>query len=390
MDVYQILLERSLKNIVKAKKLENHTFEITPFSTRGANYSSLLFIGKISASNREELKFFAKVATFSNTLRLQLPTRFYYTEQYTYSVLAKVFDKIENKRGIPIHNRLKIPELYGYIDTECEEVLVTSDLSALGFTTYNRFLSINWEYASKAIEELAKLHALGFAMQKDFPDDYKKTKESLQLRDIDGKTATNILEQMMRKAVSIIKEEYRDKLINFMAQLIPNAMQLFFGPSLRPTLVHGDFRMSNLMHKIHMNNQYEIVIIDYQTLHIGSVIKDLMYFIFTGSDSEFRVKYYQQLLAHYYEHLCLALSRLDLEAEQIFPRKDFDRELEQFVVLGLVFAVITLPVVTAEEENVPDLKDYNVESMIGIKTSHLCITRLNEVVEDFIKLNILK
>jgi hypothetical protein len=71
------------------------------------------------------------------------------------------------------------------------------------------------------------------------------------------------------------------------------------------------------------------MIIDYQTYHIGTVINDLMYFIFTGSDAEFRRQHYQQLLDHYYEQLRLALSRVHLDPDEVFPREDFDYELKE-------------------------------------------------------------
>lgn len=74
---------------------------------------------------------------------------------------------------------------------------------------------------------------------------------------------------------------------------------------------------------------FEIIPVDYQTLQIGNPIVDLMYFIFNGSDKEFRKNYYKETLEFYYRELRAALTRLDVDPDSVYPREDFDFEVEQ-------------------------------------------------------------
>ena len=73
----------------------------------------------------------------------------------------------------------------------------------------------------------------------------------------------------------------------------------------------------------------DIKIVDLQTLQGGSPVTDLIYFIFTGSDEEFRAKHYQKLIDHYYSELSAAMKRLNLDPEETFSREDFDFEMKE-------------------------------------------------------------
>lgn len=73
----------------------------------------------------------------------------------------------------------------------------------------------------------------------------------------------------------------------------------------------------------------DIKIVDLQTLQGGSPVTDLLYFIFTGSDEQFRAQYYEKLIDHYYQELSAALKRLHLNPDQIYSRQNFDEELKE-------------------------------------------------------------
>lgn len=71
------------------------------------------------------------------------------------------------------------------------------------------------------------------------------------------------------------------------------------------------------------------MIVDFQTIQGASPVVDLLYFIFTSSDEDFRQEYYDKLINHYYTELSAALKRLNLDPEKIYSRDDYDRELKE-------------------------------------------------------------
>lgn len=60
---------------------------------------------------------------------------------------------------------------------------------------------------------------------------------------------------------------------------------------------------------------------------MGNPVGDLMHFIFSGSDEEFRRLHYQRLLDHYYTELSAALQKLNVDVEKVYPRATFENDL---------------------------------------------------------------
>lgn len=73
----------------------------------------------------------------------------------------------------------------------------------------------------------------------------------------------------------------------------------------------------------------EVIPVDYQTLRGGCPVVDLLYFIFTGTDKQFRANYYEKLVDHYYSELRAAIIRLGLNPDEKYSREDFDAELKE-------------------------------------------------------------
>lgn len=71
-----------------------------------------------------------------------------------------------------------------------------------------------------------------------------------------------------------------------------------------------------------------MILVDYQTVQGGCVLMDLLYFILTTSDEEFRRQHFERLVEDYYSQLSAAMIRLGLSAED-YSREDFDFELKE-------------------------------------------------------------
>lgn len=71
-----------------------------------------------------------------------------------------------------------------------------------------------------------------------------------------------------------------------------------------------------------------VIPLDYQMLQPGCLTLDLIYFIFTATDEEFRRNHYQRLLDHYYDQLSVAMERLGVDPDK-YPRKTFDESYEK-------------------------------------------------------------
>ncbi|CAH0695610.1 unnamed protein product [Spodoptera exigua] len=379
-----------LHKIAKEQKFVDYNLDIKEISSGGANYTSKLFSVTVTEGTNT-LRLFCKVAAIGEAMRAQL-AKIYETEHLFYTKLGKLYQTIEDQCGIPNELKLSVSKYYGSITKLNEEVMVLEDLVAAGYEAYDRFKSIDWPYAQAAVRELAKFHACAWAYGKQDPEGFDEVMKNVMFDiDLENENMQIYMTNMKNKAVETVRDENKNKVQTYFESFNVATYTEVFKRSRRLVLGHGDFRPSNLMHKNLDDGSIAIKVVDLQTLQGGSPVTDLIYFIFTGSDEKFRAQYFDKLLDHYYSELSAAMKRLQLNPDEVFSREDFDYEMKEKLPFGLVLAAFTLPVVTVDTENAPqvdeslDITSFNVE-----KTSDLYAERLNGVVNDYVKWGILK
>ncbi|CAH0695609.1 unnamed protein product [Spodoptera exigua] len=380
-----------LHKIAKEQKFVDYNLDIKEISSGGANYTAKLFsVSIIEGSNR--LRLFCKVAAIGEKMRAQLST-IYETEHFFYTNLGKMFQNIEDQCGIPDDLKLNVSKYYGSTIELNEEVMVLEDLVPAGYKAYDRSKPIDWPYAQAAVRELAKFHACAWAYGKRDPEGFNEVMKNVVYNiKMEESESVSYATKMIGNAINALNvEEYKEKVVKYFENYDPDSYEKYLKSSRRPVMCHGDYKPSNLMHKILDDGTVDIKVVDLQTMYAGSPISDLIYFIIAGTDEKFRAQYFDKLLDHYYSELSAAMKRLQLNPDEIFSREDFDCELKEKLPSGLLLAIITLPVLTVEMENAPavdeslDISSFNVE-----KTSDLYAERLNGVVNDYVKWGILK
>jgi thiamine kinase-like enzyme len=248
----EALLSRVLDEVAKHHDYKIHQLKVKGLPPTGANFTSQLFHASITAPNKQDIDVFAKVSVVGQELRNAMPLHIFEVENHVYTKLSKIYDEIENENNIPKEHKLFMPKYYGGSEIYLEEVLVLQDLSVDGFTTFNRLKSIDWEYASKSVEELAKLHALSFAYQEKYPDDFEEAVKILRREIPAGDSMLmGMIQHLIAKVMGTVNENNRERVEKFVANnMMKDKFAMYYKPLKKPVLVHGDFRMSNLMHKV--------------------------------------------------------------------------------------------------------------------------------------------
>ncbi|KAM3960564.1 uncharacterized protein ACR2FA_005304 [Aphomia sociella] len=381
------ILRQLLDKIVVEQNYKEPKVSVQAISSGGANYSSVLYNATISEPNKEEIQLFAKVAAIGEVARGQFHLPLFDIERFAYNELLRTYAKIQDKYNLSGEDRLVWPKFYGCNPNLYEETVVLENLAAKGFITYDRLKSIDWAYASKAVESLAKFHALSMAYGKEYPEEYAKVLDKMKFDPNSLARMNETFTKLVGMAINATKEENRDRLKKYMEKegdLVK--MVNFYQPTGTVLLTHGDYRMSNLMHRIKKDGSIEVTPVDYQTIAINSPVADLFYFIFTGSDEEFRRQHYEQLLEHYYKELSRVLHKLDMNPDEYYSKANYERDLKNFLPFGLIISILTLPIITVEAENAPTLQgDEGINNIAVAKTSNLYSERVNGIVNDFIR-----
>ncbi|XP_059046481.1 uncharacterized protein LOC131842060 [Achroia grisella] len=392
MSTPEQILRTLLDDIVKDRNYRDPKIDIKPISTGGANYTSVLFAITVSEPGNEDLQLFAKVGTVGEKIRSEMPLNFFDIERHAYEDLLKKYEKIQEDHKVPISERLRIPKFYGHNANLFEETIVLEDLAVQGFTTYDRLKSVDWDYASKSVQALARFHALSIAYSEENPEEYNKL---LEIMKFDKDTFVTVMEATFGKlkatALNGTWENNKEKLEKYLDNNVTSQTLIkFYLSNPRNILCHGDYRASNLMHRLNEDGTLEVIPVDYQTLRASSPLIDLMSFIFMGSDENFRRRHFWDLIDHYYRELCSALRNLNLDPNKIYPEDEYDLDVKEFLPFGLLVGLFSLPIITVDAEDAPSLGGENdFATFLEVKTGAVYSERLNGIINDFIRWGII-
>ncbi|CAB3219730.1 unnamed protein product [Arctia plantaginis] len=384
-------INKVLKDCMKALNYIKYDLKVHEVSTQGANYTSNLYKVELVPENGiETLKLFVKMACPSVKMRRTLDEwKIYATERLFYTKLVDTYRDLEDESYLDLQHRLDFCKFYACQSVPHEEMLILEDLTANNWMVYDRFQPMSWPYAKSAISVLAKFHALSFAFSTKRSDEFKKVLETLKT-EMNIKSLAGYVKNAKDLALQNVKPEHKvllEKYLNDFETKIKKVNEPI-GPYV---ITHGVYRPSNLMHKVRQDGTVDVRIVDLQTLQGASPVVDLLYFVFTSTDEDFREQYFQKLIDLYYNELQEAMKRFNLEPDYLYSKATFDSEIKQKLPYGLTIAVFALPVATVSVQNAPKV-DENMElsAFFAGKASDLYVKRLNGIVDDFVKWGLLK
>ncbi|CAB3219725.1 unnamed protein product [Arctia plantaginis] len=83
------------------------------------------------------------------------------------------------------------------------------------------------------------------------------------------------------------------------------------------------------------------------------------------------------------------MKRLGLDPDKVYSNENFQSELKEKLVFGLVHSTLILPILLANDP--PEVnEELTLSAMVETKSTDLSIERLNGVINDYVKWGILK
>ncbi|XP_022837597.1 uncharacterized protein LOC111364787 isoform X1 [Spodoptera litura] len=281
----------------------------------------------------------------------------------------------------------------------------------------------------------------------NFAMDTKRLRFARDKMDFSGMKKT--WRQIGESAMEVVKEEHRNKLSKIIDDRSTQEVFFRFrAPLSTVVLCHGDYRVSNLLfrrvvppsegvrahiddrtepspfrqfgspvrshsHPLKMcggscatrsnmvrsapsswsgpnrvrssNGRLQQVVVDYQTVHSGCPVTDLLYLEFLGTDQAFRNKYHDRLYDYYFSELTKALDRYEIDINKVYPRATFEKEIKEMYSVALTIAMVVLPLVLVDTDRAPLMSKIEGVSDFAIKPSQLFATRFRELVSDCIE-----
>ncbi|KAI5636529.1 ecdysteroid kinase domain-containing protein [Phthorimaea operculella] len=383
----ELILRDLIAEIASEHGFNNYELAIKPITSGGSNYTSALFLVTVKCPGKKDVELFAKVTSIGEKMREIFNAKILYDREVLfYTKLSKIYRMLELKANVADEDRLVIPKFYGCKTELYKETVIMQNLTAEEFKMHDRREPVSWEYAASAIENLAKIHALSFAYQKENPEEFENMCKDMVFEYPQDDDYKDLWAKRIKATLDIIKNtEYKPRVAKLFEELGIDAMQRFQKPLGTKVIIHGDFRPDNIMYR-RKGNEVEVITLDYQTMHVGCPATDLVYFIANSTDSAFRVKHHERLVDHYYEELSAAMQRLGVDPVKTYSRKLFDSELKQMMPVFLFICMAMLRVILVDEDKAPKVDDQSgMEGFMELPTTEAFIDRFNGAVEDCVR-----
>ncbi|XP_034671202.1 uncharacterized protein LOC117903357 [Drosophila subobscura] len=286
-------------------------------------------------------------------------------ESQAYEEFLPLVAALQERWGVPEEERFRQhARCYHTRRDEPNECIVLEDLCRSGFQLHDRFSDLPLQHAAMVMRAYAKLHAVSLAAKRQWPEKllpFRQLVDIFEQRRGDIALATyfeNLKESALSALRSPADDAYGLRLRAYFARgsYFELLLPLISGSNCEPFAVvcHGDCWNNNIMYRL--SQPLDLRLIDWQLMRYASPVTDLAYFLFTCTTRAFRQKHLQELLDEYHRQLGQQLTRLGECVEQLLPREAFAAQVRTKAAVGLLLAMMVLPIVTMRGQDVPDLQ----------------------------------
>lgn len=247
-------------------KLKDFSLQITPGSSKGDNYIGIVYRVLVKDSSPQldkKLGFIIKMPPMHPQRREQFFARPCFLREITvYEELLPLFERFQQEKGIDIPSEgfYHAPNCYHCISDEFTEALFMQDLKLDGYQMYDRCQEMSYEHALKAVESLAKFHAVSFAIKDQCVTDpaYKKCMEmeDIWLARRDNKMMNEYMTGLSQRALGTLDPEKDERIYErvkgvLTQSYIGNLEKVICSEVAEPYAIvcHGDFWTNNILYK---------------------------------------------------------------------------------------------------------------------------------------------
>ncbi|XP_045536320.1 uncharacterized protein LOC106709140 [Papilio machaon] len=287
-------LKEAIIRIIKKEGYDRCQISKRIISSKGGNFLGTLYevdITGITKDGYKETNLFIKEAKVLKKIRIISIENVYSNEVFFYNELANIIVDLQNKVNVPDNEKFNLPKGY---NESYEKAIILENLARKGFEIYNRNDGMSLKLAELTVEQLAKFHESDFL---------------------------------------------KDKVKKLVPKMHSNLQEYMLDCSPIEVLCHGDYKPQNIMAKKLNGEIIEVIVLDYQLIYYGCPINDLLFFIFSATDRQFRKKYMDHLKSLYYESLKKFLEHFKIDVENVFSRQQFEQTFKDRLEYGLMTGI---------------------------------------------------
>ncbi|KPI97153.1 hypothetical protein RR46_09060 [Papilio xuthus] len=333
-------LKEAIIRIIKKEGYERCKIAKRIISSKGGNFLGTLYEVDINGTTKggyKETNLFIKEAKVLKKIRIISIENVYSNEVFFYNELANIIFDLQNKANVPENDKFKLPKGY---NESYEKAIILENLARKGFEIYDRKYGMSLKLAELTVEQLAKFHGMSFVIENKDSKYYDKSIKCRKQQMIFDADWNVFITNVCSKIIDVLENDIlKDKVKKLVPKMQSKLQEYMLDSSPVDVLCHGDYKPQNIMMKKINGDIIEVMALDYQLIYYGCPINDLLFFIFSGTDREFRKKYMNHLKSLYHESLKKFLEHFKIDVEHVFSRKQFEQTFKDRLEYGLLAGV---------------------------------------------------
>ncbi|XP_075157004.1 pinkman [Haematobia irritans] len=383
----------------------NYIYQIQLVGKKGDNYMGIVYRIKVVSNNKQTTKIILKVPPQNELRRQQFFARpGFLREALAYEQFLPLTLDFQKSKGLEdLLQFIEYPLCHFTLTEEYNEAICMNDLQDDGFYMHDRFVGLNYDQVALVMAIYGKLHGTSLALKDQRPERLEIFKNMVDIfvQRKNDQQLNDYFESLKKSALSCLDTEkdarYWCKLKSYFDQgsFFDLMLNLLDATKSEPYSVvcHGDCWSNNILFKYEKGKLVDARLLDWQIMRYASPIVDIMYFLMSCTTRDFRLQHFNEMLNIYHAASAKHIERLGSNHEILYPRLGLERELKTKGAIGLLFAMIVLPILTTKSEDVPDLEKLSEKVSAGKSTdameagfvgakSAMFTERMKEIVYD--------
>ncbi|XP_050086877.1 uncharacterized protein LOC126571973 [Anopheles aquasalis] len=336
-------------------------------SNKGDGFVGEMFKAHLVEGDRREV-YLCKIPPINEARRKQFPSLLIFArETLAYSKFLPQMFAYQREKGISeADGFFNAPKCYHtYCNEETEEsIIIMEDLRLQSYRMWDKMKTVNYEHARLVMEQLGRLHAVSLALKRDKPEEFEhfKVPDPIHVMMPENSPFEMIMKKMIADAIETLEPadtKERSKMQHLLENFRQEMLRCSNSDLAEPYTVlgHGDCWVNNMMYRYKNGVPERIVLLDWQIARYVTPVLDLAYFIFCGTNEEFRRRHYDEMMALYYNSLATLLEKLGHNPQEVFPRTALMRQLRTFGRFGVLMAVFLVPMLCTRNEDLVDMDE---------------------------------
>lgn len=254
-----VVVRKLLLPVLQELKIKDYMLESENISKKGDNYLgqilSLKVVFRTELNNEKAINFVLKAAPRDDSRNFLPVDKLYQREIYVYTTVLPAFEEFQRIRCVtrPLSS---VTKCYNTTTEYGFEGLLFEDLKAANFALWDKRKPMDEEHASAVLRELARFHALSFAMRDQTPESFKKLAGNLDniFKEVsDMMNSNEIVSAQMKTAANMLRERgYTAQAEKFdvLAEETDEILSTFTFASVDEpysVIIHGDSWCNNFM-----------------------------------------------------------------------------------------------------------------------------------------------